>query len=78
MHMNSILAKLGQTIKAKRLHIGLSQEELADRCGFDRTYISMLERGKRNPSLVNLIRLAKGLSTPVATLVRSLDGTETD
>jgi transcriptional regulator with XRE-family HTH domain len=76
--MNSILVKLGQTIKAKRLHIGLSQEELADRCGFDRTYISMLERGKRNPSLVNLIRLAKGLSTTVATLVRSIDGAETD
>jgi transcriptional regulator with XRE-family HTH domain len=76
--MNSILVQLGGVIRAQRIHIGLTQEELADRCGFDRTYISMLERGKRNPSLVNLIRLAKGLSTTVASLVGSLDGAKTD
>jgi transcriptional regulator with XRE-family HTH domain len=76
--MKNTLAKLGQAIKAKRLRLAVSQEELAERCGFDRTYISMLERGKRNPSLGNLIRLAKGLNTTVATLVRSIDGAETD
>jgi transcriptional regulator with XRE-family HTH domain len=76
--MRTSLLKLGKAIRFIRLEIGLSQEELADRCGFDRTYISMLERGKRNPSLVNLLRLAKGLGTSLTTLLRSLDGTETN
>ena len=50
--------------------LGLSQEQLADKCAFDRTYISMLERGKRNPSLLNLLRLADGLETNIAELTR--------
>ncbi len=52
----------------------LSQEELAERCGFDRTYISMLERGKRNPSLLNLLKLARGLETSVSQLTEVYDG----
>ena len=76
--MKNTLVLLGQSIKAQRTQIGLSQEELADRCGFDRTYISMLERGKRNPSLLNLLRLAEGLETSVAKLIKVCDGTQTD
>ena len=62
------LIPLARSIRARREAAGLSQEQLADQCGFDRTYISMLERGKRNPSFVNLLRLAKGLGISVATL----------
>jgi transcriptional regulator with XRE-family HTH domain len=40
----------------------LTQEKLAEIAGFDRTYISLLERGIRNPSLVNIFRLANALN----------------
>lgn len=66
--MKNALINLGGNIKRHRLLLGLSQEELADKCDFDRTYISMLERGKRNPSLINLLRLAEGLEIDIAEL----------
>ena len=72
--LNSLIP-LSQSIKKQREILGLSQEKLADRCGFDRTYISMLERGKRNPSLLNLLKLAKGLETSVSKLTEDYNGT---
>jgi len=63
------LRELGLNIKRVRLKKGLSQEALAEKCDFDRTYISLVERGKRNPSFLNLIRLAKGLGTSLSNLI---------
>lgn len=74
--MPQSLLLLGRAIKAQREKLGLSQEKLAERCGFDRTYISMLERGKRNPSLLNLLKLAKGLRTSVSKLTEVCDATQ--
>ena len=68
---------LGGVIRSRRELLGLSQEKLAEQCGFDRTYISMLERGKRNPSLANLLKLASGLKTSVSKLTEVYDGIET-
>lgn len=76
--MPKSLIPLGQAIKKQRETLGLSQEKLADRCGFDRTYISMLERGKRNPSLLNLLRLADGLETSVSQLTEVYNGSDTN
>ena len=75
--MTNPLIPLGQAIKTQREQLGLSQEKLADRCGFDRTYISMLERGKRNPSLINLLKLVKGLGITLSKLTEIYDGTDT-
>jgi len=50
----------------------LSQEEFAARCGFDRTYISGIERGVRNPSLAAIEILAKSLKISVSTLFHEL------
>ena len=75
--MPKSLVLLGEAIKAQRKKLGLSQEKLGERCGFDRTYISLLERGKRNPSLLNLLRLAEGLQTSVSKLTEVFDGTRT-
>jgi len=63
------LKLLGARIKSARQKRGFTQEALAELCNFDRTYISLLERGLRNPSYVNLLRLAKGLGTRPADLM---------
>lgn len=76
--MPKSLVLLGQAIRTQREQLGLSQEKLAEQCGFDRTYISMLERGKRNPSLLNLLKLAKGLQTSVSRLTEVFDGSTTN
>ena len=73
--MNSkteLLLHLGKRIREVRLQQGHSQEELAEKCGFDRTYISLLERGRRNPSLSNLAKLARGLDTSVSELTSGI------
>lgn len=69
--MSNPLEILGDAVRRKRSSLGLSQEDLADRCGFDRTYISMIERGTRNPSFLNLLRLARGLEVSVSSLTET-------
>lgn len=59
--MEDIRSKFGNHLKKLRLERKLTQEELADRAGVHSTYIGQIERGIRNPSLVNLHRLAKAL-----------------
>ncbi len=57
-----IKEKVGQRIKELRIKQGLSQEEFAFRCELDRTYITSLERGKRNISLTNLEKIANAFN----------------
>lgn len=57
-----IKEKVGQRIKELRTKQGLSQEEFAFKCNLDRTYITSLERGKRNISLENLEKIAKAFN----------------
>ncbi len=54
-----IKEQVGNRIKELRKKLGLSQEEFAFKCEMDRTYITSLERGKRNISLENLEKIAK-------------------
>ena len=63
-----ILLRLGKRIRELRLQRGYSQEAFAEKCGFDRTYISLVERGHRNLSFRNLARLAEGLGISVSEL----------
>ncbi|ACT07408.1 transcriptional regulator, XRE family [Dickeya chrysanthemi Ech1591] len=65
---DSVKTLLGQRVKALRLQAGLSQEAFAEKCGLDRTYISGIERGVRNPTLEVLYILAAGLHTDLTTL----------
>ena len=55
------LKKFGEKVREQRIKKGLSQEELAELSGLHRTYISSLELGKRNVSLINIHALAKAL-----------------
>lgn len=50
--------RVGRNLRRYRLAKGVSQEELADLCELDRTYVSGIERGLRNPTVVVLERLA--------------------
>ncbi|MFS1013907.1 MULTISPECIES: helix-turn-helix domain-containing protein [Enterococcus] len=50
-------------VKNKRRELNISQEELADICGLHRTYISLIERKKRNITIKNIEIIAKGLNT---------------
>ena len=53
-----IKEQVGKRIKELRLAKNMSQEDFAYKCGSDRTYITSLERGKRNVSLINLEKIA--------------------
>lgn len=64
MHVQSAVhAAFGQAIRDARRRQGVSQEGLALMCGLDRTYVSGIERGVRNPSLKNILKLADALNT---------------
>lgn len=66
---DQILIELGGRIRAIRLEKNLTQAELAQRCACNRNYISMLERGERNPSYKSLMMIAKGLGVKLEKLV---------
>ena len=65
---SSIQAQFGAHLKKLRLQSGLSQEAFADKCGLDRTYVSGIERGVRNPTLEVLNVLAQGLEIEIKNL----------
>lgn len=60
-------------VRERRHELGLSQERLAELAGLDRTYVSSLERGRRNPTLKTAARLAGALNLPLAELLRDSD-----
>jgi transcriptional regulator with XRE-family HTH domain len=64
--------RFGERIRELRKAHELSQEAFADLCGFDRTYISGIERGTRNPSLAAIETLAKALGVSVSELFNGL------
>ena len=68
---NQILLAFGQTIRKRRLEIGLSQEAFAEKAQLHRTYIGGIERGKRNVALLNMIQIAQALDiTPEQLMAR--------
>ena len=60
----------GQILRAMREERQLSQERLALESGYSREYVSMIERGHRNPTLVAIFRLAQVLAISPSELVR--------
>ncbi|MDB9372504.1 helix-turn-helix domain-containing protein [Nodularia sphaerocarpa] len=68
-----ILCALGSLVRKYRTEQGISQEELGLRANLDRTYISGVERGVRNPSLTALVSLANGLGISVSILLKNLE-----
>jgi transcriptional regulator with XRE-family HTH domain len=63
----------GQAIREARASREMSQEQLAFDCDFDRTYISLVERGVRSPTIRSLLRLAEVLEVPPSSLVARME-----
>ena len=61
-----IRERFGFAVKDRREALGLTQEEFAERAGIHRTYLSDIERGTRNVSLINIERVAQGLSMTIS------------
>ena len=64
-----LLRTIGHAIRALRLERGLSQESLAARADLDRSYMSGIERGLRNISVLRIARIASALDVPVRDLI---------
>ncbi len=61
-------AALGRAVRTLRQKAGMTQEDLAYAAGLHWTYVGGIERGERNPSWENVVKLANGLNTTVSRL----------
>lgn len=68
-----IRVRFGLAIKMRREQLSLTQEDLADQAGIHRTYLSDVERGAQNLSLVNIERLAAALSLSISELFQLVE-----
>lgn len=70
---NELQIKFGKRVRELRKARGWSQEEFADRCELDRTYISGIERGMRNPTLLIIACLSRNLGISLASFLDGVD-----
>ena len=63
------MPKLGAAVRAQRQELGMSQEALADLAGLDRAHMGKIERGERNVSVLNLLRICHALQIPASRLL---------
>jgi transcriptional regulator with XRE-family HTH domain len=68
-----IRVRFGFAVKVRREALGLTQEDLSDKAQIHRTYLSDVERGGRNLSLVNIERLAAALSLSLSEMFRLVE-----
>ncbi len=67
--MQDLRAVLGRNVRKIRQQRRMTQEKLAFEAEIDLTYVGGIERGKRNPSLLVMARIAEALSVPLAKLI---------
>ncbi len=66
-------AVFGEVLKDLRTEKGFSQEHLAELAGLDRTYVSLLERGLRQPTISTLFSLAKALNIAPSKIISQIE-----
>lgn len=72
--MNIELSKaFGVVVRARRIELKLSQEELAHQAGLHRTYIGMIERGEKNITLENISKISNSLKLSISELFLNLE-----
>lgn len=72
------LIKLGANLKKVRKSAGITQGEMAEKTKFHRTYISQIERGITNPTLLSMQTLAEGLDTSIEVLIEDVFSDSSD
>lgn len=70
--MVSIHKKLGEKIQQLRKERNLTQEDLADLIGVDRSYMGFVERGERNPTLAKIIKIAHVFKINISELFKGV------
>ncbi len=73
MELEVLCERFGRALRRRREALGVSQERLAFDAQLHRTYIGLLERGQRNPTLAIISRLADALGTTMTSLVRETE-----
>jgi len=73
LNNNEIKSKFGALLKKLRNEQKLSQEGLAEKASLDRTYISLLERGLRTPTIATIFAIANGLSKKPSEIIKMLE-----
>lgn len=73
VHRERLLKQFGLIVRRRRDFLGIPQDELAYRARLHRTYISLVERGKRNPTLEVMQALAKALQTSMTEMMTELE-----
>ena len=73
MGRESISTAFARAIRRERIAKGLSQEALAHRAGLHRTYVGLIERGLRNPTIEVGHALARALAIPLSDLIREAE-----
>lgn len=66
---STALLALGTAIRVRRTSMGLSQEAVANAAGLDRSHMGKIERGERNVTLLNIIRIARVLQSSASELL---------
>jgi transcriptional regulator with XRE-family HTH domain len=69
---NDPRTQLGYRIRSKRLQLGLSQEKLAEKADLHWTYIGGVERGERNISLLNIVKISRALGFTASRLLEGI------
>lgn len=64
--------RFGRAVRNRRQKLGVSQEEFADICGLDRTYLGGIERGERNLALINIEKIAQTFKISLSELFRGV------
>lgn len=72
MVTGDIRFRFGKAVRQRRHKLAVSQEEFADRCGLDRTYVGGIERGERNVALLNIEKIARALKISLSDLFRGI------
>lgn len=71
----SVTEAFGKLVRETRIKLGLSQEELAERCGLHRNAIGFIERGERSPSIESVFAISHGLGISTSKLIARLEQT---
>jgi transcriptional regulator with XRE-family HTH domain len=70
--IEDVRVRFGKAVRKRRRRLAVSQEEFADMCGLDGTYIGGIERGERNLSLVNIEKISRTLKITLSELFRGV------